>query len=232
MLAHVVAVLREFADEVVVVGSAELALPEVDARVVVDREPHKGPLAGIREGLAAIRCERAYVTSTDAPFLTADFARALLAFGGPAAPEVGGFVQSLAAVLPRSAEAEAGRLIAAGRTSAHGLLEALGFRRVLADELPGLEPLRSLDTPEAYLEAVRAGDPGAWAQVEFRGSSARVPIGTLGEVLELAVPGIGSCVGGRVPEAFRVSIAGLCPARDARAPVGPGERVIVREEEG
>jgi molybdopterin-guanine dinucleotide biosynthesis protein A len=232
MLAHVVGVLREVVDEVVVVGSADLALPEVAAKVVVDREPQLGPLAGIREGLAAIRCERAYVTSSDAPLLTPDFARALLAFGAPCAPEVGGVVQPLAAVLPKAAAAEAERLIAAGRLSARGLLEAIGFRRVGSDELPGLDSLRSLDTPDAYLEAVRREHPSASALVEYCGVGARVPIGVLAQVLAVAVPSIGACSGGAVSDAFQVSLPGLARVRDARAPVGPDERVSVRKADG
>jgi len=232
MLAHVVGVLREFADEVVVVSSAELSLPALEARVVLDREPWLGPLAGIREGLEAIGCERAYITSTDAPFLTAEFARALLAFGEPCAPLVDGIPQPLAAVLPRSAAREAERLLASGRASARAVLDAVGFRPVQAAELPGLDSLRSLDTPEAYLEAVRSERPDARARVEFRSGSTRVPVAALGQVLERAIPGIGVCDGPRVSGAFRVSIPGLAEARDARAPVGADELVRVREVDG
>jgi molybdopterin-guanine dinucleotide biosynthesis protein A len=229
MLAHVVEVLREVVDEVVVVSSPELVLPDVRARVVVDREPHLGPLAGIREGLLAIESGRAYATSTDAPFLTPGFVRALLAFGGAAAPEVGGFVQPLAAVYPKSAVHEAERRMAQGSMSAHGLLEAIGFRRVAAEELPDLDALRSLDTPAGYLEAVRGIEPHASAVVELRGRRREVPIGTLAELLARAAPELAACVDGELPRGVRVSLPGLECARDARAPVGPGERVIVRE---
>lgn len=232
MLAHVVSVLREVVDEVVVVSAAELPLPDVQARVVVDREPHLGPLAGIREGLGAICAERAYVTSTDAPYLTPAFARALLAFGTACAPVLDGVIQPLAAVLPRSAESEAARLIASGRRSAHGLLESIGFRPVVAAELPALDALRSLDTPDAYLEAVRSEFPGATARVERRGAETRVAIGTLEQVLARAAPGRELCRAGAIARNYRVSLAGLDDARDARPPIGPDELVRVCEVGG
>ena len=67
MIAHVVSILRPIVDEVVVVASDGLELPPLDARVVRDREPARGPLAGIREGLEQIRTDFAFVTGTDAP---------------------------------------------------------------------------------------------------------------------------------------------------------------------
>ena len=98
LLSHVVAVLAEIVDEVVVVSSADLELPELEARVVMDRAPALGPLAGIREGLAAIEADLAYVTSVDSPFLTPHFVRTMLSFGTAAAAEVEGYVQTLSAV--------------------------------------------------------------------------------------------------------------------------------------
>ena len=71
MVAHAVSVLRSVVDEVVVVASAALELPSFDAEVVRDRDPELGPLAGIREGLEAMRSDLAFVTGTDAPFLSA-----------------------------------------------------------------------------------------------------------------------------------------------------------------
>ncbi len=54
MVAHIVSILRPIVDDVVVVASDALELPALDARVVRDREPALGPLAGIREGLEEI----------------------------------------------------------------------------------------------------------------------------------------------------------------------------------
>jgi hypothetical protein len=54
-------------------------------------------------------------------------------------------------------------------------------------------------------------------------------VGTLAEVLERAAPGIELCVGERVSPDFRVSLDARSFVRDARLPVGPGERVSVMD---
>jgi molybdopterin-guanine dinucleotide biosynthesis protein A len=200
------------------VASRGQVLPETGARVVEDREPERGPLAGIREGLHAIGAERAYVTGTDAPLLTARFVRALIGSGTPAAAELGGVLQPLAAVYPRALAREAERLLAAGRGSVIGLLESAGFRRVSAGDLPDPESLRSLDTPQAYLEAVRRDEPGARVTLVLRERALEVPVGTLGEVLAF---------GGLVdPDRYAVRLAGGERVSDPGVPVGR-ERVDV-----
>jgi molybdopterin-guanine dinucleotide biosynthesis protein A len=223
MLVHVVGVLREVVDEVLVVASRGQVLPATGARVVEDREPELGPLAAIREGLLAMGAERAYVTSTDAPLLTPGFVRALLAAGAPAAPELDGVVQPLAAVYPKVLAREAGRLLAAGRGSAIGLLESAGFRRVAAGELPDSGSLRSLDTPRDYLEALRRDEPGARATLVLRERTLEVAVGTLGEVLALA--GIAD------PDRYAVRLAGCERVSDPGVPVGR-ERVDVARAAG
>jgi molybdopterin-guanine dinucleotide biosynthesis protein A len=237
MLAHVVDVLREVVDEVVVVSAPDVEVPPTQARVVLDREPGLGPLGGIREGLLAIRAERAFVTSTDAPLLTPRFVRAMLAFEGAAAPEVDGFVQTLCAVYPRRLACEADRLISEGRMRPLFLLEAAGFRHVRPDELPDVEALRGLNTPELYLEAVRCAEPGATATLELLGQARRrvgrsavsVAVGTLGEVWARGAPELGACQGGEIPREYLVSLDGRTFVRDARVPIGPGEHVIVMD---
>ena len=61
MICHMSESLAAWVDEVWVVSSASLSLPELSAEVIVDREAHRGPLAGIREGLAAMTAQRAFV---------------------------------------------------------------------------------------------------------------------------------------------------------------------------
>ena len=178
MVEHVCAVLGEVVDELVVVGSADLDLPPLDARRVTDREPGLGPLAGIREGLEAITAPRAFVTATDAPFLTPALVRSLLARGDAVAPVVDGHVQTLCAVYPRSLVRTAGELIASGRLRPLSLLEAAEFVRVPAEELPDPSSVRGFNTPAEYLEAIRADDPRARVTVEYGGG--RPPRGDFG----------------------------------------------------
>jgi molybdopterin-guanine dinucleotide biosynthesis protein A len=235
LVAHVVDTLRSAFDEVVVVSTETLELPLVDARVVCDREPALGPLAGIREGLAAIEADRAYLTATDAPYLTADFARALLDRGDAVAPEVEGIVQTLSAVYPKRGLEIAERLIHESRMRPLHLLEALDFEKVEESELPDVSSVRGFNTPEAYLKAVRQDDRNASASVEFVGRArlvagrdpVTVPVGTLAEVLACAPAELEVIEDGRVATPFLVSIDGRAFFRDATIPVGPGERVIV-----
>ena len=237
LIAHVVDVLREATDEVVVVSSEELELPALPARVVVDREPDLGPLAGIREGLEAITAGLAFVTPTDAPFLTPCTVRALLQHGCAAAPELDGRVQPLCAVYPRSCVPDAVALIAAGRLRPLFLLEAAGFHKLAAGDLPDPNALRSFNTPTEYLSAVREIEPAAQARLELMGRARRlaaraefaVPPGTLGEVLAHAEPGLGLCADGALATPYLVSLNGRAFVRNLSVPVGPGEDVIVMD---
>ncbi len=235
MVTHVVAVLRRAVDEVVVVASERLELPPLDARVVRDREPALGPLGGIREGLAHVEAELAYVTATDTPFLTPAFVKALLAQRRAAAPELDGRVQTLAAVYPRAGLRCAEELLAAGRLRPLFLLEAFDYRRLPAQMLPDLDSVRGFNTPGEYLDAVRKADPGATATLEFMGRARfaagrreqAVPVGTLAEVLAHAPPGLGLVERARVSRHFLVSLDGRAFVRNLAIPIGPGEHVIV-----
>ena len=248
MVAHVVDSLRagRAVDEVVVVSSAELDLPPLEARVVRDRAPALGPLAGIREGLAHMKAELAYVTSTDAPFLTPRFVRAVLAHGDAAAPEVEGFVQTLAAAYPRRALPFAEELLAANRLRPLHLLEAADYRKLAAAELPDIESIRGFNTPEEYLAAVARDSPGSTATIELRGAARQVAgctecevaVGTLAQALASLPDGakmlkIAGSAGSDSPPhlaaGFAASLAGREPLLDARVPIGPGERIIVED---
>jgi molybdopterin-guanine dinucleotide biosynthesis protein A len=239
LVEHVVARLAEVVDEIVVVCSDALELPRLEARVVHDLEPGRGPLVGLREGLGAIEADFAFVTSTDTPFLEAEYVRALLERGQPCAPEAEGHVQVLSAVYPRSAHGLADRLLAEGRARPLDLLERLGFERVAAAALPtgrsGFAPWHGFNTPKAYLEAVRAVDPDAQAEAELLGRAAlaaecarrSVPVGTLAEVLSVWPAALGLVDGDRVARSHLVSLGGRELVRDLALPVGPGERVSV-----
>ncbi len=235
MIAHVVSILRPIVDEVVVVASEALELPPLEARVVRDREPALGPLAGIREGLEQIRAEFAFVTGTDAPFLSPAFVTALLSYGCAAAPEVDGHVQTLAAVYPRNAVDQIGAMLAERRARPLRLLQELGYRKLSAEELPDPQSVRGFNTPDEYLEAVRESEGRATATLEFQGrarlmmgrSELEVPVGTLGDVLAPFQPSIGILEGDFVAQSYSISLNGHGLARSAAIPVGPGERICV-----
>jgi molybdopterin-guanine dinucleotide biosynthesis protein A len=235
MVAHVVSILRPIVDEVVVVASDALELPPLDARVVFDREPALGPLAGIREGLEQVRAEFAFVTGTDAPFLSPAFVKKLLSCGSAAAPEIDGHVQTLAAVYPRNALDRINEMLAEGRARPLRVLEEFGYRKFTAAELPAPPSVRGFNTPDEYLEAVRESEGRATATLEFQGrarlamgrSELEVPVGTLGDVLAPFQPSIGILDGDVIAKPFSISLNGHGLACSAAIPVGPGERICV-----
>lgn len=247
LVEHAVATLRPAVDEVLVVTSPSLAVDALvrplGARVVVDREPDRGPLAALRDGLAAARADAAFVTGTDSPFLTRDhvealFARALRghARGEPVravAPVAEGFVQVLSAVYPGTAWREADALLAAGIALPVVLLERLGFEVAEATGADAIAPWTGFNTPAAYLALARRRDPAATAIVEWRRADGgadrlRVPIGRLGEVVRAAAASAME-PGALGATAWRVELAGEDLGRDfdPALPVGPGERVRV-----
>ena len=220
MIEHVVGKLASWLDEVVVVTSAELDLPALPARIVRDREPGRGPLGGIRDGLAAIESPLAFVTSTDAPFLCAEHVDALFDSGGACAPVAEGHVQVLSAVYPRTATEEADALLARGEARPRALLAALDFeafdRRGADDQEGEFPPWHGFNTPRAYLDTVRAVAPGATAEIELLGRAAlqvetprrAVPVGTLEEALRAWPKELGLVQEGRVAAAHLVSLGG------------------------
>jgi molybdopterin-guanine dinucleotide biosynthesis protein A len=235
MIAHFVSILRPIVDEVVVVASDTLELPPLDARVVRDREPALGPLAGIREGLEQIRADYAFVTGTDAPFLSPAFVKKLLSYGCAAAAEIDGHVQTLAAVYPRNSLDRIHEMLAEGRARPLRVLEEFGYRKLSAEELPDLQSVRGFNTPDEYLEAVRAFDGQATATLEFQGrarlalgrSEIEVPVGTLGDVLAPLQSSIAILDGDVVAKPFSISLNGRGLASSVAIPVGPGERIRV-----
>ena len=235
LLRFVVEQLAESVDEVLVVAAPNLDLPAVPARRVDDREPGLGPLAGIREGLESMESDSAYLTGTDSPWLSRELVDRLFSFGGAAAPVCDGHVQTLAAVYPRDGAALAAELLEKGTRRPLDLLAALDYRRLETDDLPDSFHATTLNTPLEYLRAVRRDDPSATAIIEFLGRARQllgrgeleVPVGTLRELLEHAEPELKLLDEGALKREFRVTLDGHDFIRDAKTPIGPGERVVV-----
>lgn len=235
ILCHVVERLRAVVDEVWVVAAPDQSLPEVAAPVIADREGGLGPLAGIREGLLHARGELAFVTATDAPYLTDAFVRAVLGVGRAAAPVLDGFVHPLSAAYPSAAAGEAERLLAAGHRRPLDLLERLDYAPLSFDELPDADSVRGFNTPEAYLAAARA-EAGALpvileltgrARARLGASAIEVPAGRLGDVLAVLGDRLDVVEGDRVARPYAISLEGRTFLRDLQVPIGPGEHVIV-----
>jgi molybdopterin-guanine dinucleotide biosynthesis protein A len=237
VLERVVDVLHEVVDHVVVVTSGAFELPALDATVVQDSEPGRGPLGGIRDGLRKSAGASAFVASVDTPFLSARFVRAMLAFGRSAACELDGFVQPLCAVYETRYAGEADALLRQGRGRPLWLLESASFRRVSPDELPELDSLRGFNTPDEYLQALRASGQEGEATLEFFGRSRLrvgraqlcVPPGTLGQALALARADNWLAEGDVVSPRYLVSLNGTSFVRELHVPIGPGDQVIIMD---
>lgn len=152
--------LAPVVDEIVVVTAAGQALPPmhpaIPVTLVEDREPERGPLAGLAAGFAAASSPVCFAASCDAPLLGAaviEHIAAALGDHDAVLPEVGGFRQPLAAVYRREpclAAAEAA--LAAGGNK---VIEAFAELDVLAlDEErlaridPDLRSFRNANTPD------------------------------------------------------------------------------------
>jgi molybdopterin-guanine dinucleotide biosynthesis protein A len=235
MIEHVVENLLPVVDEVVVVTSAELDLPALSARVVCDRAPGLGPLAGIRCGLAASRAEYAFVTSVDAPHISRDFVDAMFSIGKAAAPLSENRVQVLSAIYPCNAWKIADDLLSKDVRRPLKLLEEIGYEPIDWADSHRPAAWHGFNTPDEYLDAVRLRDPDATAQVELLGRAARrvestryrVPIGTLGDALSRLPGSLSLTAAGRVAKPHLVSLGGRDIVRDLAVPIGPDENVSV-----
>ncbi len=162
LLLRVLRLVREVADDIVLVAREGQALP---AGLKAARDPAEGlgPLAGIAAGLGAIAGERAFVAACDMPLLRPALARRLieLSYGFDACvPVVDGFAVATCAVYAKTTAALARELVAARELRPKALLAAVRTRFVAGDELTGVDPeLQSFldcDTEAAYRATLRA----------------------------------------------------------------------------
>ncbi len=166
LLQRVVRILREVVDPIVVVAAPGQVVPTLPPSVALARDAHqgRGPLEGLAAGLNRLRelgCEAAYVSSTDAPLLKAEWVRQVIRLLGDAAiavPLIDGRHHPLAAVYRTSVLPEIERLLAADRLRPVFLFDSVATRVILAVELqavdPNFESLRNLNTPDDYEAAL------------------------------------------------------------------------------
>jgi molybdopterin-guanine dinucleotide biosynthesis protein A len=166
MLQRVVRLVGEAVQPVLVVAGADQPLPPLPptVRVVHDRHPHGGPLAGLAAGLAAVsgQAEAAFVTACDAPLLQSALVRRmieLLADYEIAVPQRQGRDEPLAAVYRTRVLPWVEALLDAGRLRPAFLFDQVRTRRINARELadvdPQLQSLINVNTPADYHAALR-----------------------------------------------------------------------------
>jgi molybdopterin-guanine dinucleotide biosynthesis protein A len=164
LLSRVARIVAGVVDEVWIVAREGQTLPEIPGGYQVARDPREGlgPLAGLVTGLAAMKSERAFLTSCDVPLLRPAYVHGLLALsrGHPAAvPVVDGRHMVTSAVYARELLPRARQLLERRRLRPLFLIQSVAARLVHEPELRACDPellsLRDCNTPEAYREALR-----------------------------------------------------------------------------
>ncbi len=165
MLQRVVRLLGTVVSPIAAVAAQGQTLPELPASVIVTRDEReaKGPLEGLRAGLAALpdSVDLAYATSCDVPMLVPGFVERMLEFARDydvAVMEIDGFAHPLSAVYRRTVLPHIEALLAQDRLRPVFLFDAARTRRVRAEEMSAIDPqlrtLRNLNTREDYLAAL------------------------------------------------------------------------------
>ena len=168
MLPRVVRLVSEAvpADRIVCVAAPGQSMPPLPAAIQIafDAKPHRGPLAGLATGLAALQrdADAAFVTGCDVPLLVPAVISRMFELLGDhdvAAPHDGTRWHPLAAVYRTDILPQIESLLAAGERSLTALLESCDTRRVLADELRNIDSelvsLTTCNTAEDYQRAMR-----------------------------------------------------------------------------
>ncbi len=171
MLQRVVRLLGTVVSPLVAVAARDQSLPALPENVIVTRDEReaKGPLEGLRAGLAALpdSVDVAYVTSCDVPLLIPAFAQRMIELLGDhdiAVMEIDGFPHPLSAVYRRDTLPHVESLLARDKLRPVFLFDAVRTRRVQPEEMLSVDPelltLRNLNTREDYLAALsEAGLP-------------------------------------------------------------------------
>jgi molybdopterin-guanine dinucleotide biosynthesis protein A len=156
LIAHLAHRLAPFVDETIIAGgSVTPNLPDV--RLVADRAPGLGPLAGIHTGLLAARHPHVWVVACDLPDVEPAvlmLLRELAATYDGVVPRIGGEPQGVCALYQRNLASRIDALLNAGERSVKSLLAASTIRYVAPDELRAVDPqlrsFRNINTPADY----------------------------------------------------------------------------------
>jgi molybdopterin-guanine dinucleotide biosynthesis protein A len=165
MLQRIVRLLGTVASPLVVVAAAGQPLPELPSSVTVtyDEQEGRGPLEGLRAGLAALpeEVDIAYATGCDVPLLVPAFVQRMADLLGDAeiaVIEEDGFAHPLSAVYRRRTLPHVEALLAAGRLRPTFLFDTVRTRRVRPADVAQVDSqlltLRNLNTREDYLDAL------------------------------------------------------------------------------
>jgi molybdopterin-guanine dinucleotide biosynthesis protein A len=157
ILAHQLDALTQIADDIMIVGDRLTRTDEVWLRVVPDRVPGCGPLAGLDAALAAARHDTLIVVACDMPFVTARFLRHLSSLAGEAdavVPRTEDGYHPLCAAYTRACQPTVARRLAERRLAVLGLFDDVRTRVVTTEEIEAFGDrsrlLANVNTPAAF----------------------------------------------------------------------------------
>jgi len=155
LIEHLARRLAPVVDETIVAGGDRPNLPGV--RMVDDRYPGLGPLAGMHAGLRAARYPYVWVVGCDLPDVDPGLAVMLLGLAGEydaVVPRIDSEPQGVCAVYDRALTSRVEGLLEHGDRRVKSLLAASNVRYVTAEELrvvdPELRSFRNINTPADY----------------------------------------------------------------------------------
>jgi molybdopterin-guanine dinucleotide biosynthesis protein A len=165
LLAHLLDRLAPYFPERVIVRAPGQELPAIsdrEVRIVEDAVIDQGPVAGICAGLAAVRCELAFVVTCDVPFLSPRLGAAMVAAApgfDVVAPEWEGRLNPLQAVYRTRLLPLYEAQLAAGRRRPVDLYPRVAVRTFSEAEVRAVDPeglsFLNMNTPEEYQRALR-----------------------------------------------------------------------------
>lgn len=159
LLERTVALAREFAEEVVLVGD-DAAASRLGLRAAQDWQAGAGPLSGLAGGLAVCPEGQHALLASDLPFLTGDLLRRMERLAGQAeavVPVVEGRRHPLCALYRTDCLQPARACLSQNRRRMDDLLDRVEFQEVTPEQVQPLDLVRSVmnvNTPEQYQQAL------------------------------------------------------------------------------
>ncbi|SRR5713101_3419560 len=156
LIEHLARRLAPAVDETIIAGGSDR--PALDGvRMVDDRYPRLGPLAGMHAGLTAARFPYAFVVGCDLPDVEPSLVELLTALAGDyeaVVPRIDGRPEGVCALYQRALASRIEALLTAGEHSVQTLLTASHVRYVGPEELraadPALRSFRNINTVADY----------------------------------------------------------------------------------
>jgi molybdopterin-guanine dinucleotide biosynthesis protein A len=155
LIEHLARRLAPVVDETIIAGG--VAPPFEGARMVADRRPGLGPLAGMLAGFAAAKQRHVWVVACDLPDIEPALGGLLLALAGDyeaVVPRPEQEPEGVCALYVRELAPRIEALLESGQRSIKSLLDRSAVRYLTSDELRAVDPqlrsFRNINTPTDY----------------------------------------------------------------------------------